>query len=68
MTGRKAVPEFLGPDCTPENVSTALSALLTNDADRATQVTAMEETMAALGRGREPPGMRAARSVLEFFG
>jgi lipid-A-disaccharide synthase len=68
VTGRKAVPEFLGPDCTPENVGTALSALLTNDADRATQVTAMEETMAALGRGGEPPGMRAARSVLEFFG
>ena len=58
------IPEFLGPRCTPSLIADALVHVLSNDAAKAKQVTAMAETMTALGQGDEPPGMRAARSVL----
>ncbi len=60
----KPVPEFLGPACQPKPIAEALSDLLTNEEARATQLDAMADTMAALGQGGEPPGLRAARSVL----
>jgi lipid-A-disaccharide synthase len=57
----RAVPEFIGPDCRAEKIAPALEAAL---ADPAAQRAAMALTMARLGKGGEPPGLRAARSVL----
>lgn len=60
----RAVPEFLGPRCRPGPIAHALLALIENPAAREAQLAAMELTMERLGRGGEPPGLRAARSVL----
>ncbi|MEP2260471.1 MAG: lipid-A-disaccharide synthase, partial [Paracoccaceae bacterium] len=64
VTGREAVPEFLGPACTPAAISEALIDLLNDPAAHATQRAAMAETMEKLGEGGEAPGLRAARAVL----
>ena len=61
VSGTRVVPEFIGPDCTAARITPALEALLT---DSAAQKAAMDVTMERLGRGGEPPGLRAARSVL----
>ena len=57
----RVVPECLGPDCTPDQISAALAAVL--DAPTA-QRDAMQVTLARLGQGDEAPGLRAARAVL----
>jgi lipid-A-disaccharide synthase len=57
----RVVPEFIGRDCKPERIAPALEAVL---AEPAPQQAAMELTMERLGKGGEPPGLRAARSVL----
>lgn len=57
----RTVPEFIGPDCRAERIAPALEAVL---ADPGAQRAAMALTMERLGRGGEPPGLRAARSVL----
>lgn len=57
----RVVPEFIGPDCRPDRIATALEALLQ---DSGAQREAMALTMERLGKGGEPPGLRAARSVL----
>ncbi len=68
VTGRRVVPEFLGPACRPDAIAAALLALLDDPAALAAQRAAMAETMALLGRGGEPPGLRAARAVLAGLG
>ncbi len=68
VAGRNAVPEFLGPRCTPQPIGKALAELLSDPASRADQLAAMEETMTRLGKGGKPPGLRAARSVLGALG
>jgi lipid-A-disaccharide synthase len=68
VTGRRAVPEFLGPDCRPEPIAEALLRLRQDPAARAAQQAAMAETMTALGRGGAAPGLRAARAVLDGLG
>ena len=60
----RAVPEFLGPACQPAPIAAALDRLLTDPAARAAQDNAANLTMSRLGEGGEPPGLRAARSVL----
>ncbi|MGB3316601.1 MAG: lipid-A-disaccharide synthase [Albidovulum sp.] len=60
----RVVPEFLGPACQSGPIATALTRLLSGEAGREAQLTAMEVTMDRLGRGDEAPGLRAARSVL----
>ncbi|MGR3662122.1 MAG: lipid-A-disaccharide synthase [Paracoccaceae bacterium] len=62
VTDSKTVPEFLGPDCTPEKISAALSLLLEDHND---QLKAMRQTMHQLGQNGAPPGLRAARAVLD---
>ena len=57
----RAVPELLGADCTPEALAQTLRATL---ASPQSQRAAMDLTMTRLGRGGDPPGLRAARSVL----
>lgn len=61
----RAIPEFLGKDCTPDRITPALLAVL--DAPEA-QNEAMRVTMERLGKGGEAPGLRAARSVLSAIG
>ena len=57
----RAVPELLGPACTPQAIADALQGVL---ADSTAQKAAMHTTMQRLGLGGEAPGLRAARSVL----
>ncbi len=64
VTGTRAVPEFLQEDCTPEEITPALAALLFDPGRAEAQRAAAAETMRVLGRGGEPPALRAARSVL----
>ena len=65
VTGGKPIPEFLGERCRPPLIADALVRLLADPAAREAQQAAMAETMQALGQGDEPPGLRAARSVLK---
>ena len=58
------VPEFIGEACRPELIAPALATLL---ADPTGQKHAMSLTMERLGKGGEPPGLRAARSVLSVL-
>jgi len=60
----RAVPEFLGPDCTAGRIAPALLDLLAPGPKRAAQEAAMALTMQRLGQGGTPPGLRAAASVL----
>jgi lipid-A-disaccharide synthase len=64
----RAVPEFLGPACTPEALAGALARLLDDPRARDEQARAMALTMDRLGRGGEAPGRRAARAVIEVIG
>ena len=57
----RVVPEFLGPDCTAARIAPALLEIL---ASPHRQDAAMTITMDRLGKDGEPPGLRAARSVL----
>ncbi len=63
----RAVPEFIGPECQPSRIAPAVLALLAGGAPRAAQNAAMALTMDRLGKGGEPPGLRAARSVLDHL-
>ncbi len=60
----RVVPEFLGPRCRADLIAPALLELLVDGAAREAQRAAMAVTMDRLGAGGEPPGLRAARSVL----
>lgn len=60
----RTVPDYLGADCRADRIAPALLALLE---DRHAQDQAMRLTMDRLGRGGEPPGLRAARSVLSVI-
>lgn len=64
----RVVPEFLGPACRPAPIARALARLVDDEDARAAQVAAMALTMARLGAGGEPPGLRAARSIITRFG
>lgn len=61
----RVVPEFIGKACRPGPIATALGAVLD---DPAPQRAAMALTMERLGRDGPPPGLRAARAVLEGLG
>ena len=64
----RAVPEFLGRACRPGPMAAALMRLLDDPDAREAQLDAMAVTMERLGMGGEPPGLRAARSVLSVTG
>ena len=61
----RVVPEFIGPECRAEQIAPAVLALLQSRGGAQTE--AMRLTMDRLGRGGPPPGVRAARSVLDFL-
>ncbi len=68
VSGRMAVPEFLGPACQPGPIAEALCKLIGTPEARTDQMDAMDETMEALGRNGERPGLRAAKAVLDGLG
>lgn len=61
VSDTRVVPEFIGNRCRADLIAPAVEAVL---ADPSAQDAAMRLTMARLGMGGEPPGLRAARSVL----
>lgn len=68
VSGTRAVPEFLGDALRPEPVAAAVAGLLSGGPGRTAQEAAFAVTMERLGKGAEPPGLRAARAVLEVAG
>ena len=68
IVGRNVVPEFLGPACKPKDIAEAMVTLLEDMPARLQQLAAMNTTMVSLGKEGEPPGLRAARSVLSAIG
>lgn len=64
ITGTRVIPEFLFENCRAEDIAPAVVNLLTGGEG---QRAAARTTMQALGSGGEDPGLRAARSVLNFL-
>jgi lipid-A-disaccharide synthase len=60
----RTVPEFLGKRCRADLIAPTLLGLLEPGPARDAQLRAMRLTMERLGEGGEPPGLRAAHSVL----
>ena len=65
VSGTRVVPEFIGARCRPDLIAAGVAEVL--DAPDA-QNAAMALTMERLGQGGEPPGLRAARAVLDGLG
>jgi lipid-A-disaccharide synthase len=65
VSDTRYVPEFLGPNCVPGEIGSALCALLEDGQAQQNQRQAMAVTMQRLGQGAEAPGLRAARAVLD---
>ena len=61
VSDTRAVPEYIGANCRPEAIASGLAQVL---AAPEAQTDAMRLTMQRLGKGGEPPGLRAARAVL----
>ena len=57
----RAVPEFIGKHCIPEDISEGVLDMLDHPE---AQIAAMRTTMDRLGKGGEAPGLRAAKAVL----
>lgn len=57
----RTIPEFIGKNCQPTPIAKAVLDVMGNPAP---QRAAFAVTMDRLGRGGEPPGMRAARAIL----
>ncbi len=66
IAGREVMPEFLQESCTSENLVNAVGRLLDDEALRDDQKSTMTDIVKALGKGGEPPHLRAARAVLEI--
>jgi len=64
----RAVPEYLGPDCKAPLIGKAINRLIADEAAIKRQREAMDLTMERLGYGEEPPGLRAAKAVLDGLG
>lgn len=61
VSDTRVVPEFIGANCRPGPISEAVLKVLD---DPLAQQQAMTTTMERLGRGGQPPGVRAAKAVL----
>jgi lipid-A-disaccharide synthase len=66
VLGREAIPELTQFECTARKLASAIQPYLTDPEKRASQISAMEEALVALGANMELPSMRAARVVLEI--
>ncbi|HVP85798.1 MAG TPA: lipid-A-disaccharide synthase [Rhizomicrobium sp.] len=63
---RKAVPEFLQADASPENLANAVVTLFQDAQAAQRQIADLEEAAHRLGEGGEPPSLRAARTIVDF--
>jgi lipid-A-disaccharide synthase len=68
VTDTRTVPEFIQENCTPERITPAVAQLLDDPEAVASQRAAADRCMELLGRDGDPPGLRAARSVLGAIG
>ena len=66
IADRRAAPEFLQQDCTPERLVPAMEQLLQDDDRRRDQIQSFREIAVKLGRGGPPPSERAAEAVLRL--
>lgn len=63
---RIAVPELLQSECTAQNLSREMIALLRDPSARATQIASAQEALRKLGFGQSSASDRAAKTVLEL--
>ena len=68
VSDTRAVPEFIFDNFRTDQIAPALIEMLKSPLAAKDQLVASQVTMAALGRGGEAPGLRAARSLLNQFG
>ena len=66
IADRRAAPEFLQQDCTPERLVPALEQLLQDDERQRDQIESFRQIAVKLGRGGQPPSERAAEVVLRL--
>jgi lipid-A-disaccharide synthase len=64
VIGEEVIPEFLQENCTPDNLASALRAILADTPERRRQVEAFAKIDAIMSTGKEPPSVRAADIVL----
>ncbi len=64
VTETLAIPEFLQDQCSPDQIVPALQELLDDPEAARAQIATADRAMILLGRNGDPPGLRAARSVL----
>ena len=64
---RKAVPEFLQDECTPERLAAAATRLIDDKAAREAQIADCQEALRHLGYGGLSPALRAADEVLAII-
>ena len=64
---RRAAPEFLQQDCTPERLVPAMEQLFQDEGRRRDQIESFREIAVKLGRGGPPPSERAAEVVLKLI-
>ncbi|GAA3876018.1 lipid-A-disaccharide synthase [Celeribacter arenosi] len=65
VSDTRHVEEFLGPQCRPASIASALARAYLRPQD---QRAALATTMERLGQGGEAPGLRAARAILDGLG
>ncbi|HTU56114.1 MAG TPA: lipid-A-disaccharide synthase [Acetobacteraceae bacterium] len=68
LAGREVVPEILQEQCTPERLTAALGALLTDPGEAASQRAAFGPVLASLAPESGTPSEAAADAVLEMIG
>jgi lipid-A-disaccharide synthase len=68
VLGENVIPELIQWDCTPENLGSALLALMSDTPERRRQLEAFERLDALMQIGAEQPSERAARIVEEVLG
>lgn len=68
VIGRRAIPEFIQEQVTPETLSAALKPLLTDRAAADEQRAALAQAIDALGTKGNGPSRRAAEAVLRIAG
>ena len=67
IADRRAAPEFLQQDCTPERLVPAMEKLLRDADGRRDQIESFGEIAVKLGRGGPPPSERAAEVVMRLI-
>ncbi len=68
IQGKAIMPEYFAENCTPENLTAAVSELLTSEAAREAQRSEMNQALTEMGMGGEAPSIRAARAILDVIG